>query len=133
MDRSDMRVGLVSAPGTIRNSTCATIVNTPNLHLVVVVSGALSATQVVQGAQLDLILFDANIPEDEMSALLNWLSDHLPSVRTLAARMTSERCRQAIALGADDAVRRDELPQRLCALARDDSDWVETGVGRQPL
>lgn len=119
IDKSHIRVGLVSAPGSICNSTCTTIANTPNLQLVVVVSGALSATQIVPGARLDLILFDTNIPEDEMAALLGWLSDHQPSVRTLAARMTSDRCRQAVALGADDAVRRDELTQKLCALARE--------------
>ena len=108
-----VRMCLVSAPGSICNATCATIAGISHARLVLIASGALSVTQSLPGMQLDLILLDANIPDDEVCVLLNWLADHAPAVRTLVARTTSDQCLQALQFGADDAVRRDELPARL--------------------
>ena len=114
-----VRLCLISTPGLIRDATCATIAMTPNARLVVVVSGALSATQVLQHTQLDLILLDANLPEEEVAALLAWLADHLPSVRKLVARTTTAECDQARAFGADTAIRRDELTTKLALFIAD--------------
>lgn len=107
------RLCLVSTPGLIRDATCATIAMTPNVRLAAVVSGALSATQLLPHIQLDLILLDANLPEEEVAALLTWLADHVPAVRKLVARTTTAECDQALAFGADAAMRRDELPTKL--------------------
>ena len=108
-----IRLGLVSTPGPIRDATCTTIANMPQVRLVVLASGALSATQRLQDLQLDLVLLDANLPEDEVSSLLTWLIDHLPGVRKVVARTTSAECDQALAFGADEAFRRDELARKL--------------------
>lgn len=108
-----VRLCLVSSPGLIRDATCATIANMPNVRLVAIVSGALSATQILQQLQFDLVLVDANLPEEEVSALLSWLGDHMPTVHKLVARTATAECDQAIAFGADAAMRRDELYTKL--------------------
>ena len=109
----DVRLCLVSTPGPICDATCATIAATPNMRLVAMASGALSATQRLQLVPIDLILLDANLPEDEVTALLIWLADHVPNVRSVVARATTADCNQALAFGADAAIRRDELAAKL--------------------
>ena len=113
-----IRLGLVSQPGPICDATCATLARTPRLRLVAIAHGALSATQMLQRLELDLILLDANLPEDEVVALLHWLTDQEKTdqektVKILVATATSGLLHQALAFGADDAVRRDELPAKL--------------------
>jgi DNA-binding NarL/FixJ family response regulator len=108
-----VRLGLVSAPGSIRDATCATIAMMPDVRLVALMSGALSATRLLPHIQLDHILLDANLPEEEVSALLTWLAEHLPAVRKVVTRTTSAECDQARAFGADEAFRRDELAPKL--------------------
>ena len=108
-----VRLGLVSIPGLVRDATCATIASLPDVRIVVMASGALSATHHFQRLELDLVLLDANLPEDEVSALLTWLADHLPGARRVVARTTSAECDQALAFGADEAFRRDELAGKL--------------------
>ena len=107
------RLCLVSIPGPIRDATCATIAMTPNVRLSALASGALSATQLLQHSQFDLVLLDVTLPEEEVAALLTWLADHLPAVRKVVARTTMTECDQALAFGADTAIRRDELAIKL--------------------
>lgn len=113
------RLCLVSTPGLIRDATCATIAAMPNVRLVAITSGALTATQVLQHLQFDLVLLDANLAADEVSALLTWLSDHCPDAHRVVARSTSAECDHALAFGADAAMRRDELPAKLSAFLID--------------
>ena len=107
------RLGLVSTPGSIREATCATIAGIVPVRLVILASGALSATQNLQHIELDLILLDTNLPDEEVAALLTWLSDHMPTVYKVVARSTAAECDQARAFGADEAFRRDELATKL--------------------
>ena len=107
------RLGLISTPGPIRDATCATIAGLSKVRLVILASGALSATQHLQHIPLDLVLLDGNLPEEEVAALLTWLADHQPAVRKVVARATTAECDQARAFGADEAFRRDELATKL--------------------
>lgn len=107
------RLCLISTPGLICDATCATIARIPRARLVAVISGALSATQLLQHIQLDLVLLDVNLSGEEVSALLAWLADHLPNVRKVVARTTTAECDRAIAFGADEVMRRDELATKL--------------------
>lgn len=115
----DARFCLVSIPGPICDATCTTIATTPHVRLVAVAPGALSATQVIQRGGFDLILLDANLPAEEVSTFLAWLADHYPAVTKLVARTTTAECHQAIAFGADEAARRDELAAKLGCFVAD--------------
>ena len=107
------RLCLVSTPGPICDATCATIARIPRARLVAVVSGALSATQLLPHTHIDLLLLDVNLPGEEVTALLTWLADHVPGVHKFVARMSTAECEQALAFGADAAIRRDELAVKL--------------------
>ena len=109
------RLCLVSTPGPIRDTTCATLAGMPKVRLVILASGALSATQLLQRIQVDFVVLDANLPEEEVAALLTWLADYQPNVRKLVARTTLTECNQARAFGADEAFRRDEFSDKLTA------------------
>jgi DNA-binding NarL/FixJ family response regulator len=111
--RTWLRMYLVSAPGPICEATCATLAHAAHIRLVALASGALSATQLLQHVQPDLILLDANLPEEEMLALLRWLNDNYPNVHSLVATLTTQLVNQALAHGAENAFRRDELPSKL--------------------
>lgn len=113
------RLCLVSTPGLIRDATCATLAAIPNVRLVAIASGALTATQMLQHLQFDLVLLDANLAADEVSALLTWLTDHCPAAHRVVARSTSAECDHALAFGADAAMRRDELVLKLGAFLAD--------------
>lgn len=108
-----IRLGLVSQPGPICDATCATLARTSNLRLVAIAPGALSATQILQRVELDLILLDANLPEAEVVALLHWLTDQEKKIKVVVATVNSGLLDQALACGADDAMRRDELSAKL--------------------
>lgn len=108
-----VRLCLISTPGPICDATCATLAHTAHVKLVAIASGALSATQLLQHVEADLVLLDTNLPEEEVHAMLQWLAGHFPTVRTLVTTLTSGRMHQALAFGADIAVRRDELPEKL--------------------
>lgn len=112
-----LRLCLVSAPGLVRDATCVSIAIIPYVRLVALAEGALSATQQLPHAQADLVLLDANVPDAEVCAFLNWLGGSPHDARTVVARTTSYGCREALAFGADVSVRRDELGSHLCRFA----------------
>ncbi len=124
-----VRLCLISAPGPICDATCATLAHTARVKLVAIASGALSATKVVQQVQPDLVLLDANIPEEESFALVQWLTDNCPHVPSLVATLSSAQLHQALAFGASAAVRRDELPSKLVMLVDEllgaSDQWTE--------
>jgi len=114
-----LHVCLVSTPGPVCDATCATLAQLAHVKLVAIVPGALSATRALNHIHADLVLLDANIPEEEAFAMLQWLADTCPNVPSLVATLASAQLHQAIAFGATYAVRRDELPFRLALLVND--------------
>ena len=114
-----LRLCLVSIPGPIYMATCATLAQTPRIQLIAVAAGALSATEMLPTLQADLVLMDASLPEEEMWALLRWMTDYRPDVPCMVAALSSVQLQQALAFGAATAVRRDELPSAL-------RSWVDT-------
>jgi DNA-binding NarL/FixJ family response regulator len=114
-----VRVCLVSTPGPICDATCATLIHAAHVKLIAIASGALSATQMLRHLQPDLVLLDANLPEEEVLAFLQWLNDNYPAVQRLVATVTSAQAYQALAFGAAAAVRREDLATCLGALVGD--------------
>jgi DNA-binding NarL/FixJ family response regulator len=108
-----IRLCLVSTPGPICDATCATIAATPNVRIVALADGALMATHEISRVKHDVIILDANLPDGEVAALMSWIGENLETVRTVVVRTTTAECRQALAFGADAAMRRDELAIQL--------------------
>lgn len=114
--RQRWRVVLVSAPGLVQRATVATLETCPHVDLAAVVSGSLSATRVLATVQPDLILIDANLPNDEVEALLSWAAENCPAVQCVVATSTSQHRDQALSSGAHSTVYRASLASHLEAI-----------------
>lgn len=119
MPTRHIRVCLVSLPGPVCDATCASLADIANLKLISIASGALSATQLLALVEPDLVLLDATLPEDETYALVQWVAQNCQATRIFVATLTSMQIQQAMALGAQVAVQRNDLPQRLRTLVAD--------------
>jgi DNA-binding NarL/FixJ family response regulator len=110
-------VALVSTPGLIQQATRSTLAACPDVDLVVVASGALSATELLPRLQPALLLIDANLPEEEIRALLGWVKEHCRTVRCAVMTVTSQQRDRALTWGAEIAIHRaclaDQLPAAL--------------------
>lgn len=115
MHRPRQRVCLVSQPGLIQQATSATLAFLPDITLVATISGALSATALLAQLQPDLLLVDANLPEEEVEALLRWTTEHYPEVSCVVITMTSQQREQALAWGAHAAIQRANMVGQLQA------------------
>jgi DNA-binding NarL/FixJ family response regulator len=121
------RVLLVSLPGLVQEATCATLVSFPDLVLVAITPGALSATQLLPQLRPDLLLVDVNLPEQEVQALLQWTRKRSPGLQRVVLAGTSHARDQALAWGADAAIQRADLVGQLQLVLRQISGngWKE--------
>lgn len=115
MHRPRKRVCLVSEPGLIQQATSAMLAFLPDITLVATISGALSATALLAQLQPDLLLVDANLPEEEVEALLRWTTGHHPEISCVVITMTSQQREQALAWGAHAAIQRASMGGQLQA------------------
>ena len=74
------RICLVSLPGLVQEATRAALMLLEDVTLVGIISGALSATALLPQLQPDLLVVDANLPEEEVEALLRWTQEHTPGL-----------------------------------------------------
>jgi len=109
------RVVLVSTPGLVQQATRSTLALCPDVDLVAIASGALSATRVMSQMQPDVLLIDANLPEEEMEALLRWAKEHCPGTRCVVSTSTSQHSDRALVSGAHAAIHRAGLADQLHA------------------
>lgn len=107
------RVCLVSQPGLIQQATRAVLASLPGVTLVATASGALSATALVPEIQPDLLLIDANLPDEEIEALLAWVRAHRPELLCIVMTQTSRQRSQAQTWGAHSAIPRADMIDQL--------------------
>lgn len=81
----------------------------PDVNLVGAASGALSATAALPHLRPDLVLVDANLPNEEVQALLRWTQEHCPAVKCVVVTLTSSQRNQALGWGASAAIHRSNL------------------------
>ena len=107
------QVCLVSEPGLIQQATRAMLGSIPGVVVVATASGALSATALISQLQPDLLLVDANLPDEEVEALLNWTSKHYPLIQSIVMTRTSRQRSQVLDWGAHAAIPRASLSHEL--------------------
>lgn len=107
------RVCLVSQPGLIQEATRAVLASLPGVTLVATASGALSATALVLELQPDLLLVDANLPDEEIEALLAWVRAHCSELPCIVMTQTSRQRSQAHTWGAHSAIPRANMIDQL--------------------
>lgn len=113
---NNKRVCLVSEPGLIQQATRAMVGSIPGVAVVATTSGALSATALIPQLELDLLLVDANLPDEEIEALLGWSREHYPLLQSVVMTRTSRQRSQVLAWGAHAAIPRASLSDELQAV-----------------
>ena len=99
----------MSLPGLVQEATRAALMSLSDVTLVGATSGALSATALLPQLQPDLLLVDANLPEEEVEALVRWTKQHYPGLPCVVMTLTSQQRGLALAWGADAAIQRASL------------------------
>ena len=124
-----VRVCLVSLPGPICDATYATLTNTAHVTLAEIAFGALSATRLLRRVAPDLVLLDANLPDDEVHSLLEWIRSHDVQTRTLVATLNTRQLQEVLGKGAGAAVPRNVLPDRLAEMVDEIAEAKSLSAG----
>jgi DNA-binding NarL/FixJ family response regulator len=92
---------IVSHPGTWQRVLQMNIEAYPFVKVVEVVSGSLSASQLVSQHQIDLVLIDSSIIFDDAIALVQNVKLENPKTRSIVITDTTQQRRRVIRSGAD--------------------------------
>ena len=96
-----LRILIVSHPGTWQRVLQMNIEAYPFAKVVEVVSGSLSASQLVSQHQVDLVLIDSSIPFDDSVALVQNVKLENPETRSIVITDTTQQSRRITRVGAD--------------------------------
>jgi DNA-binding NarL/FixJ family response regulator len=107
---------IASVPGIAEQSLRATLESLPLVQVVGTAAGCLSALQMVRDRQADLVVIDSNLPLEDVREFLRQVEQEGLETRSLVLAATSGQVRQALAAGADSAVRRDVSVRQLSAV-----------------
>jgi DNA-binding NarL/FixJ family response regulator len=100
-------------PGIAEQSLRVTLKSLPAVKVVGSATGCLSALQLVREKQAEMVVIDSNLPFEDVRIFLRQLrSEGLPT-RALVLAATHGQVRNALAAGADAALRRDVSIRRL--------------------
>lgn len=104
---------LVSAPGIIREATAIMLASIPQVGQVKLVSGALSAIELLQDGHSYVVVIDANLPAEEVVCLVRWSKQHRPDTSCIVLAKSTVELEQARANGADAAFLRSSSARQL--------------------
>ena len=104
---------VVSVPGIAEQSLRATLESLPTVQVVGTAAGCLSALKMVRERQANLVVIDSNLPWDEVRFFVQYLKEARLGAGTLVLAATSVQMHQALAAGADAALRRDASTRQL--------------------
>ncbi len=100
----NLRLMIVSLPGTWQRVLQKNIEAYPFVKFVDVVSGSLSAVQLVKQDKPDLVLIDSSIPFDDTVALVQNMKLEHPETRSIVITDTTQQRRRISQVGADYTV-----------------------------
>ena len=107
------RVVFVSEPGVMQEAMHTVLTTLPQITIAGLASGSLSALQMLARCEADVIIIDANIPVDEMLALVRSIHTAYPRVACIALTSTRNQMRLALAEGARAALPRSSPSQQI--------------------
>ena len=105
------RVVVVSLPGMMQNLLRETFDNRFDADVVGVASGGLSAVNLVQQKEPDLVVIDSNIPDVEVNSLVFWLKEEYQQICVLVLVETTNQSKKLAKTGADIILRSYSLPE----------------------
>lgn len=77
------------------------------IEVVAVASGSLSAYDFLQGDRVNLIVIDANLPQEEVLVLLHRVKQNYPQIRCIVLTTTFRENAELLSSGADVILNRD--------------------------
>jgi chemotaxis response regulator CheB len=107
------RVLIVSLPGMMQNIIRETFIKRADVDLVGIACGGLSALKMIGRYLPDLIVINSNLPETEMSELIQLVKKDHPRIVSVVLGETSQQVNRAAFAGADFALRSYSLPVQL--------------------
>jgi DNA-binding NarL/FixJ family response regulator len=116
------RIVFVSEPGVMREAMQAVLAALPQVSIVGLAGGSLSALHLLQQREADVVIIDANIPVDEMLALVRSIKALRLPVACIALASTRSQMRLAVAEGANAALPRRSPPRQI-------SEAIQTAAG----
>lgn len=111
-DRSPVPIVLVSRPGVMRQSLRATLSAYPYLLVLASAGDGLTALNLVQRHQPQLLVIDSNLLDEEVEALLVAVKRTVPPPNCLACAHSSQRTAPLLAAGADAVILRSSSGQQ---------------------
>jgi DNA-binding NarL/FixJ family response regulator len=106
---------VVSVPGIAEKSLRATLESLPAVQIVGTAAGCLSAVQMVRDRQAGLVVLDSNLPWEEVRVFLQYIKAAGLGTCSLVLAAINVQVHQALAAGADAALRRDASIHQLDA------------------
>lgn len=98
---------LVSVPGNMQDGLRAMLRSLPHIEVVAAAGGSLSAYDLLQKRSVDLLVIDANLPQEEVLALLHRVKENYPQIRCIVLTLTYKENAVFLASGADVILNRD--------------------------
>jgi DNA-binding NarL/FixJ family response regulator len=120
-------VVIVSRPGIMQQSLRAALAAIPWLRLVGTAGDGLTALNLIQQQQPDLLLLDSNLLEEERMSLLQQVKQHWPTIRCLALVDLTWQRQKMLAAGADAALLRQASNEHLYQTLKEMHRCPETG------
>jgi len=111
-ENSKISVLLVSLPGNLRNSLLSMLNSLPDIEIVGSASGGLSAYELLKVQDVKLVVIDANLPKDEVLALLHHIRMSKTEVRSVVLTMTTKKSAEFTSAGADVVLPRSSTARR---------------------
>jgi len=100
----NIRAIIVSMPGTLQRMLQKSIEANPSVEVTGIVHGGLSALQLVEQSDPDLLLIDYSIPIDEAVAIVRNVKQKNPEIVSIVITDTSHQRRKVTEAGADYAL-----------------------------
>jgi DNA-binding NarL/FixJ family response regulator len=126
MNNSDkIRIIFVSEPGVMQEAMHTVLTALPQVSVVGLASGGLSTLHLLSQSRADVVIIDANIPLDEMLALMRSITRLRPPVACIALTSTRSQMRLAVAEGACAALPRSSPSQQISEAIRTAARWID--------
>jgi len=99
--KKNIGVIIVAVPGTWQKMLMRNLASQPSVDTLAVAHGSLSAMQLAEEHDPDLILIDSSIPTDDAVALIEKLKREKPQTKSIVLTDTSHQGRRYKLAGAD--------------------------------
>jgi DNA-binding NarL/FixJ family response regulator len=117
------RIVFVSEPGVMQESMTSVLAALPQLSIVGLASGGLSALHILPRCEADVVVIDANVPVEEMLALVRSINAMRPHIACIVLTSTRSHMRLAVAWGASAALPRSSSSRQI-------SEAIQTAARR---